>query len=82
MDTIPKTVMEIYLFTTTSGNVSVVRFGMSLVIIYFWVLSWFTEFSESHLGKTQIGETRVTERIIKLTPIHASVIYHKSKIKK
>ena len=45
------------LFTTTSRNVTIVRCRMSLATILLWILSWFTEFaefSESHLGKTEM----------------------------
>ena len=44
--------MEISLFTTTSRNVSVVRYGVSLVT----TLLLDFEFSESHLGKTQMRQ--------------------------
>ena len=44
---------EKFFFTTISRNVTIVRCRMSLVtILVLDFLSWFTEFRESHLGKT------------------------------
>ena len=37
-------------FATTSGNVSINRYGISLVTILFSILSRFIEFSKSDLG--------------------------------
>ena len=42
----------IFIFLSSSRNISIVRYWGSLVTILFCVLSQFTEFSESHSGKT------------------------------
>ena len=42
------------LYITSTGNVFVARWVIPLWWYYFWILSWFTEFSEIHLGKTLI----------------------------
>ena len=41
-------------FTTSSVNITNTRHRVFLVTIPLWTLSWFSEFSESHLGKPQL----------------------------
>ena len=48
-------------FTTSSRNVSIFRYRMSLVTYCSWILSRFTEFTEfieSRLGKTQLFQNK------------------------